>query len=174
MLRNWLIILLCLLLLTSGCESGSDETAENEEAVSEEMTVLEEQEQDEVYGQVPYVSDMLDEWLLSLKNDDLNTGLSYFTESCEGRLIGDSVNKVRDLTFWRSYLANMMNLYVDATLEVETVEVNGRGTEGKVIFIMEIEGRKAADDFERRISADVVYIDGGWKFSRYEELGDRI
>jgi len=76
MLRNWLIILLCLLLLTSGCESGSDETAENEEAASEEMAVLEEQEQDEVYGQVPYVSDMLDEWLLSLKNDDLNTGLS--------------------------------------------------------------------------------------------------
>jgi len=68
----------------------------------------------------------------------------------------------------------MMNLYVDATLEVETVEVNGRGTEGKVIFLMEIEGRKAGDDFERRISADVVYIDGGWKFSRYEELGDRI
>lgn len=174
MLRNGMIILMCLLLLASGCQSSSEEVPDSEETASEEAVVSENQETDEVYGQIPYVSDMLDAWLISLKNDDLETGLGYFAEDCEGRLLGDSVSKVRERSFWRSYLSNLMNLYVDATLEVESVEVNGRGTKGEVIFLMEIEGRKSGDDFERRISAEVVFIDGGWKFSRYEELGDKI
>lgn len=173
MFRNCMLILLCLLLI-SGCGNRLDEIPENDETALVEVAVLEEIEEDEAYGQIPFVTDMLNEWLLTIKNDDLDRGMSYFDSACEGRLLGDSVSKVRELAFWRSYLANMMNLYVDATLEVETVELNGRGTEGKVVFIMEIEGRKVADDFERRVMANVVYKDGGWKFSRYEELGDRI
>lgn len=168
------IIILCFSLLLSGCTGNTkDAPKEKEEALLEMPAPIEEQQALE-YGQVPYVSDMLEEWLLCLKNDDLQKGLNYFAENCEGRLIGDSETMVRESSFWRSYLSNMMNFYVDAKIEVESVELNGRGTEGEVIFLLEIEGIKADDNYVRRILADVVFIDDGWKFSRFEELGDKI
>ncbi|QRN85979.1 hypothetical protein JR334_01725 [Clostridia bacterium] len=167
------IIVLCLLLLLSGCTGTTDDAPIEEEASNDLSAPIEEKQALE-YGQIPYVSNMLDEWLLSLKNDDLQAGLSYFADGCEGRLIGDDIVEVREPAFWRSYLSNMMNFYVDATIEVENVELNGRGSEGEVVFILEIKGIKADDDYVRRIMADVIYIDEGWKFSRFEELGDKI
>src|SRR6056297_3329862 len=88
----------CVVALTlSGCaqdvpvqsEVPADEPAMHAAAAAGEADPGE-------YGSIPYVRDMLAAWSLTLQNDDLDASLAYFSDDCEGVLLGGSGAALQD------------------------------------------------------------------------------
>ncbi len=168
------LLFLVLVITMTGCqvnESSYAASSAQKAKVAEEALLWEEKDES-APGTVPYIADRLEEWALIIQNDDQEANVDFFTTDCEGKLLDDTSFHSRPEGFWDGYVGNLMNLYVDASVEVIEVETNGRGTEGTALFYLDIEARKSGDDFTRKIRADLVFTEVGWKFSRFEELGD--
>lgn len=164
-----LLVLILLLVAATGCRSLTDAAAGSGRSSQPLVNVS---PVERTHGEVPYVDAMLEAFAQALRDEDLEEALEYFAEDCEARVLGDTTLSPRETTFWQSYLATIINLYVDVDIEVYEVELDGRGNWGHTSFRLLVDGARAVDDFSRKIFAEVVYDGDRWRFIKFVEVGN--
>lgn len=161
-------LVLGLLLLTSCGQTSPVEAEDRGPAPATSPLALAKSQPQKEAGQLVYVEDMLEALEEDLEEDQ-PLAADYFLEDCQKKMLGDDTYSQADARFWQAYLNNLSALYIEADIEMTSVELNGQGDKGQVTFLLEMEGDRSADDLYRNVRADLLMIDGNWRFSRYEE-----